>query len=99
MTTKPDDSDDAPHPDASRRELLEGLGLAGLFAALPGAAEAKPQPRKTPKASLDKALRHKVKTVVVIFAENRSFNNLFAGFPGLQQPLESLPPERARQRD
>ncbi len=97
MTSKPDDLEDAPSAAASRRDLLEGLGLAGLFAALPAAAEAKPQKAKA--SPLDKALRAHVKTVVVVFAENRSFNNLFAGFPGLQQPLGKVPPERFRQRD
>ncbi len=93
------DSDNAPKGSASRRELLEGLGLAGLFAAVPSAADAKPVGRKPLTASIDKALRDHVKTVVVIFAENRSFNNLFAGFPSLQQPLDKVPPERFRQRD
>ncbi len=99
MTVKPEDTGNAPPADTSRRDLLEGLGLAGLFAALPASVEAKPQPAKAPKVPIDKALRDKVKTVVVIFAENRSFHNLFAGFPGLQQPLEKLPPERSLQRD
>jgi acid phosphatase len=48
---------------------------------------------------VDAALRAKIDTVVVIYAENRSFNNLFADFPGLEQPLSAVPPERARQRD
>ena len=87
---------------ANRRELIEGLGLAGLFAALPVAAEAKPPAHAhgAPTAQVsDKALRENVKTIVVIFAEKRSFNNLFAGFPGLQSPLSTVPPERFTQRD
>ena len=84
-------------PETNRRRLLEGLGLAGLFAAVP-AAEAEAKPVKRP-VDIDKALRDKVDTIVVIFAENRSFNNLFAGFPGLQSPLSQVPPERALQRD
>jgi phospholipase C len=47
----------------------------------------------------DAKLRAAIDTVVVIFAENRSFNNLFADFPGLQQPLSEVPAERTRQRD
>ena len=35
-------------------------------------------------------LRDKVKTLVVIYAENRSFNNLFANFPGVEKPLSAL---------
>ncbi len=97
MTSTTDAPKDAAPADASRRDLLEGMGLAGLFAALPAAADAKPRAFKA--SALDKALRAHVKTVVVIFAENRSFNNLFAGFPGLQQPLGQVPPERFRQRD
>jgi acid phosphatase len=37
--------------------------------------------------------------LVVIYAENRSFNNLFAEFPGLQHPLSAVAPERSAQRD
>ena len=103
-------SKDAPEektlPDqpvaASRRQLLEGLGLAGLFAALPAAAEAGDAHGRTPRpaaAVSDEALRAHVKTIVVVFAENRSFNNLFAGFPGLEAPLATVPAERFVQRD
>ena len=28
--------------------------------------------------------------MVVIYAENRSFNNLFANFPGVEKPLSAL---------
>jgi acid phosphatase len=84
---------------ANRRELLEGLGLAGLFAAVPAAADARPSRPHKAAAVTDKALRDHVHNVVVIFAENRSFNNLFAGFPGLQQPLKDVAPERFVQRD
>ena len=80
---------------SNRRELLEGLGLTGLLAALPapGHADA-PQ-----SAATDEALRSHVRNIVVIFAENRSFNNLFADFPGVQAPLKDVPPERYLQRD
>ncbi|WP_443747180.1 acid phosphatase [Asticcacaulis solisilvae] len=94
-----DDSEETPKASASRRELLEGLGLAGLFAAVPTASEAKPRLHRPQAPAFDAALRQHVKTVVVIFAENRSFNNLFAGFPGLQQPLDKVPADRFRQRD
>ena len=98
MVKKTDRSGTSPSNGASRRELIEGLGLAGLFAALPKSADAVP----AATASLpitDKALRDHVKTIVVIFAENRSFNNLFAGFPGLQSPLDAVPADRFVQRD
>src|SRR3546814_10517942 len=35
----------------------------------------------------------------LIYAENRSFNNLFGDFPGVEQPLSGVAPERALQRD
>jgi acid phosphatase len=37
-----------------------------------------------------------VKNVVVIYLENRSFNNLFADFPGLAAPLPASAPQRDR---
>jgi len=49
-----------------------------------------PDPTPTPAPDLTKQLRDNVKTVVVIFAENRSFNNLFANFPGVEKPLSAL---------
>ncbi len=91
-----------PVTGTNRRQLIEGLGLAGLFAALPSATDASPAPDKRPRSDApvsDKALRDNVQTIVVIFAENRSFNNLFADFPGLQAPLSEVPAERAAQRD
>nr|WP_238540984.1 acid phosphatase [Herbaspirillum sp. YR522] len=53
----------------------------------------------TTRAALDSALREKVKTIVVIYAENRSFNNLFGDFPGVEKPLSSLKPGDYQQRD
>jgi acid phosphatase len=50
-------------------------------------------------AGRDAALRRHIQRVVVIYLENRSFNNLFADFPGLVQPLSALPRERFLQRD
>ncbi|TGR16675.1 acid phosphatase, partial [Mesorhizobium sp. M1C.F.Ca.ET.196.01.1.1] len=40
----------------------------------------------------------KIDTVVVIFAENRSFDNLYGGFPGANG-LANVSPEQARQLD
>src|SRR3546814_4179595 len=34
-----------------------------------------------------------------IYAENRSFNNLFGDFPGVEQPLSGVAPDRSLQRD
>ncbi|MNL04332.1 Non-hemolytic phospholipase C precursor [compost metagenome] len=44
-------------------------------------------------------MRENVKTLVVIFAENRSFNNLFANFPGVEKPLSALTPADYTQTD
>jgi acid phosphatase len=49
--------------------------------------------------SVDVVLSHHIDTIVVIYAENRSFNCLFADFPGLAEPLSAVSPERAAQRD
>ena len=39
-----------------------------------------------------------IETIVVLYAENRSFDNLFGGFPGANG-LQNVTPERARQLD
>ena len=102
------DGTDAPesnHPtDTSRRRFLGGVAVLGVGATLAGCGSASDQPGKpterplTP-AELDKALRDQVKTVVVIYAENRSFNNLFGDFPGVEKPLAALKPGDYQQRD
>lgn len=107
MTQKPGDpdrsGDAASKPaDPSRRRLFGAVALAGVAGAALGAEEAnaaafglgRPSARE-----IDRRLAKAIDTVVVIYAENRSFNNLFADFPGLREPLKSLPPERALQRD
>jgi len=85
----------------NRRELLEGLGLAGLLSALPGSGHAaSPAASQTRTASqIDADLRTHIRNIVVIYAENRSFNNLFGNFPGVEAPLKDVPPERCLQRD
>ena len=104
----------APHNKASahdegspaspqRRRVLTGLmASAGAAVVAPtlasGRAEALSRTR-APRAVSDAQLAAMIDTVVVIFAENRSFNNLFGDFPGLEQPLAAVSPERARQRD
>ncbi len=101
--TKPP-SDDEDVADPGRRRLLEGMGIAAAALAvgtLPTSAQAatgKSRPRMRADA-LDVQLRRKVQHVVVLYAENRSFNNLFADFPGLAQPLSAVPLEATRQRD
>lgn len=81
-----------------RRRIFQAAAAVGLGAGLPAASAAEPAPRPAPKAasSLDAKLKAHVKNVVVIFLENRSFNNLFAGFPGLAAPLPGSAPQRDR---
>lgn len=92
MSDDDKDQDETGRP--SRRAILGALGLAGLATAAPGKTRARSAP-----ANLDAALREHVRTIVVIYAENRSFNNLFGDFPGLRSPLAELTPEQAAQRD
>jgi acid phosphatase len=94
-------TDDAP-ADPARRKLLGGIALAGAALAVGGCQT--PTNRGGARtavagSALDAALREHIRHVVVIYAENRSFNNLFAGFPGLAQPLSALEPGQYRQRD
>ena len=37
--------------------------------------------------------------IVVIYAENRSFANLYGDFPGVRHPLSEVRPEHAQQLD
>lgn len=80
----------------SRRGLIGALALAG---AAGGAPTVGARPRARSRAEVDRRLAKAIDTVVVVYAENRSFNNLFAGFSGLERPLADEPPERLRQRD
>ncbi|HEU0163104.1 MAG TPA: acid phosphatase, partial [Rhizomicrobium sp.] len=75
----------------TRRAMLGGMAAATGLAANTVQARTRRQ--------VDAALREKIHTVVVIYAENRSFNNLFHNFPGLQSPLSSVPKERLIQKD
>ena len=107
-----DDHEDRPSSDAaaqppvdtSRRRFLGGAAVLGVGATLSACGNTsetpgKPDARPLTPQELDKALRDQVKTVVVIYAENRSFNNLFADFPGVEKPLSALSAADAQQRD
>ncbi|MBP1127603.1 MULTISPECIES: acid phosphatase [Pseudomonas] len=107
-----DEHEDRPSPDSvaqppvdtSRRRFLGGAAVLGVGATLSACgntseAPGKPADRPLTPQELDKALRDQVKTVVVIYAENRSFNNLFADFPGVEKPLSALSAAQTRQRD
>ena len=102
MTTKPDDNVSAADQplDPERRRVLGGLALGGAALAL-GACGTAPSSElpSAPDNGLDARLRERIRHVVVIYAENRSFNNLFADFPGVQRPMAALRPEDWLQRD
>ncbi|MCF5723614.1 acid phosphatase [Pseudomonas syringae] len=107
-----DEHEDRPSPDSitqapvdtSRRRFLGGAAVLGVGATLSACGNTRETPVKpvakplTPQA-LDKALHDQVKTVVVIYAENRSFNNLFADFPGVEKPLSAVSAADTQQRD
>ena len=107
-----DEHEDRPAPgstsnppvDSSRRRFLGGAAVLGVGATLSACghtsdAPGKPAARPLTSQELDKALQDQVKTVVVIYAENRSFNNLFADFPGVEKPLSALSATDTQQRD
>jgi acid phosphatase len=94
--------------DTSRRRFLGGVAVLGAGATLSGVVSASETPSDGKSTALetalngpelDKALQDNVKTIVVIYGENRSFNNLFANFPGVEKPLSAVKPEEYRQRD
>lgn len=94
---------DLPDDPARRRLLAAGVGLAGLSGlSLSGCNlfDSRPAaPKTAADSSLDRALHEKVRHIVVIYAENRSFSNLWSNYPGVQYPLESVPASRFVQLD
>jgi acid phosphatase len=91
---------DAPADPARRRLLAAGVGLAGLSLGGCNLFEQKPaSPKTAADAALDRTLASKVKQVVVIYAENRSFTNLFGNYPGVQYPLSATPASHYAQLD
>ncbi|MGI4859296.1 MAG: alkaline phosphatase family protein, partial [Janthinobacterium lividum] len=108
--TAPDPERHTAHPPpgaetrAGRRRFLGGLAAVTAGGALGTAAQHAPAAEKMREArparqTTDRRLRERVKNIVVIYAENRSFNNLFADFPGLASPLSAFDPARFPQRD
>jgi acid phosphatase len=93
-STPPDD--DLPD-NPSRRRIFQAAAAVGLSASLPPVAEA--GQHEAVGTSLDAKLKAHVKNVVVIYLENRSFNNLFANFPGTAAPLAQVPQAAAAQKD
>ena len=98
------DQDTRLPASTSRRHFLAGAAALGVGAAALGACGGSQQDSGTKAqpltpTELDNKLGEQVKTIVVIYAENRSFNNLFANFPGVERPLSALKPADYQQRD
>jgi len=94
-------ADDPLNPE--RRRVLTGLAAVGIGLALSGCKTEEMAsaagPRSAADIRLDAALRDQVKQIVVIYAENRSFANLYGNFPGIQHPLDAVTAERYLQLD
>jgi acid phosphatase len=98
-TSAPADPD-APQDPARRRLLAASVGLAGLSLSGCNLFESHPDTAKTAAdLALDRTLQAKVRQIVVIYAENRSFANLWDGYPGVQYPLSAVPASRFVQLD
>jgi acid phosphatase len=83
-----------------RRRIFQAAAATGLATTVPGIANTAPAKKAVAAASsLDAKLKAHVKNVVVIYLENRSFNNLFADFPGLAAPLSAVTPAQYQQKD
>lgn len=93
----PQENETPSNPE--RRRLFEGLAAIGLAGALPSLASAPAGAAPLATGPGDAALRARVRNVVVIYLENRSFNNLFGDFPGVREPLSGVSARRARQLD
>ncbi|HTH73078.1 MAG TPA: acid phosphatase [Trinickia sp.] len=99
------ESDQPQNPE--RRRVLGGLAAMGMGLALPACTTATgadgttagPTARSARAEALDAALRARVRHIVVIYAENRSFANLYGHFPGVQYPIDTASAEAAPQLD
>ncbi|SFB13774.1 acid phosphatase [Collimonas sp. OK607] len=86
----------------TRRRFLGSVVAVGASLALSDCASDGNQQiaDATREKLLDQQLRSAIKHVVVIYAENRSFNNLYGNFPGVQRPLaEAMQQGRYTQLD
>ncbi|MES2264189.1 MAG: acid phosphatase [Pseudomonadota bacterium] len=105
MKDKPIDPQATPADlptNPSRRRIFQAAAatsLAGTLPAIADAAHGKKTAGLPAASSLDAKLQAHVKNVVVIYLENRSFNNLFADFPGLASPLSAVPTAQYAQKD
>jgi acid phosphatase len=99
VTDTPDLPDDDTPADPDRRRVLGGMAALGASLALTGCETTQLTPRSAEDLRIDQALRDKVRNIVVIYAENRSFANLYGNFPGVRHPLSDVSPDRALQFD
>jgi len=99
MADKADNENGAAGQPASpaRRRIFQAAAAVSVAGGLPLAQDAAARP--APAGSLDAKLKAHVKNVVVIYLENRSFNNLFANFPGTAAPLSEVPAGASAQKD
>src|SRR5450631_1698423 len=84
---------------------ITAIGGSGLVACAPSVTQVKAHGANAGDATT-RSLRAKVKTIVVIYAENRAFDNLYGNFPGAQglnevvdadgRPLPTYAPQRDR---
>ena len=81
-------------PRASRLSSLGLLGLAlGCTAALVSCAHQDRQASSGISDATTRALRSKIETIVVIYAENRAFDNLYGNFPGAHGLSDVVAPD------
>lgn len=108
MSDKKPDSDvnatRAEPQNPGRRHFITGAAVLGVGLALNSTdSEAEVSRERVfgdfPPEQQNQVLRAHVKNIIVIYAENRSFNNLFANFPGVEKPLSALKAEEYQQRD
>ncbi|CAE6931845.1 hypothetical protein R69927_07201 [Paraburkholderia domus] len=103
-TQQPDATpDEQSQLNTSRRTFLGGLAAVAVGGGLGGCGvpdnTAGARTRNLSGTAFNQVLRDKVKTIVIIYSENRSFNNLFGDFPGVERPLSSLTPSDYQQLD
>lgn len=86
-----------------RRRIIGGVTAAiasgTVLSSLADNASASVEEAPSTNPVSDTQLNANIDNIVVIYAENRSFNNLFADFPGLETPLSKVPPAGFLQRD
>src|SRR5271170_4006238 len=79
---------------ASRHSLLVfSVAALGVVAGLCSCANGNLATRAGVSDATTRALRSKVDTIVVIYAENRAFDNLYGNFPGAHGLNEVVDPD------